>query len=155
MSQGIVSDWTGNRRVVDIEPVQLDTLSSEQAPTVVHVRTERNRRRYPGRISTGLGFDADLRNPLDGENLHGLGSIGTALKSRGEARAVVWFRCADNQDHMLTPHQAIDLGLRYGAYVTALARAKGAVEAKLDAGFITTIDQLRDAPEWPDPMQLT
>ena len=152
MKTGIISDADGRRRLVELDSVQLDTLRAEQAPTIAHVRAERDRRRYPGRLATPLGFDADLRNARDGENLHGLGSVGMALLMTGDTAAAVWFRCADNIDRTVSPTEAVALGRRYGAYLSAVAQAKGVVEAKLLAGRITTHEQIRTAAEWPDPI---
>lgn len=121
-------------------------------PSVDDIRAERDRRDFPIRINTGLGFDADIRKERDARILHGLGSIGTDAKLAGETGAVIWFRDADNIDRWLTPDQARALGRRYGDYITAVAKAKGVVEAKLLAGTITTLDQIRAAPDWPDPM---
>ena len=138
-----------------VQPTEAEILAkmAELArPTVVDVRAERDRRRYPGRLATELGFDADLRDWRDGENLHGLGSTGTALKARGGSHPMIWFRDADDITRILTPDQAMNLGLRYGTYVTLVAQAKIAVEAKMNAGTITTLVGIRDAPDWPDPM---
>ena len=142
-------------RTIDMRTGEIADLPDDRTPspaTLDDVRSERSRRRYPGRLATGLGFDADLRNGEDATNVHGIGSTGTAEKVGGETGPVIFFRGADNNDHWLTPDEAIALGKRLGRYVTDLTRAKGAVDAQVAAGTITTLEQVRDAPDWPDPM---
>ena len=142
-------------RTIDMRTGETFDLPDDRSPspaTLDDVRSQRSTRRYPGRLATGLGFDADLRNSEDETNVHGLGLMGTAEKLNGETGAVIFFRDADNHDHWLTPEQAIALGKRLGRYKTDLTRAKGAVDAQVAAGTITTLEQIRDAPNWPDPM---
>ena len=125
------------------------TLSRDELLTALHM--ERSRRRYPGRLATGLGFDADLRDAEDFTNLHGLGAQGTALKSLGETAAAIWFRCADNRDHMLTPEEAIRIGLRLGRYVAEVYVASDPIRQRIVAGALATREQIAAAAEWPDP----
>ena len=99
----------------------------------------RDRKRYPGNVATGLGWDVDLRNGTDEANIKAKYTKALRLKITGSSDTIT-FVGADNVARNLTADQMITAGEAADASVTSIYAHSWGLKAAVNA--LVTIDEV-------------
>ncbi|WP_316978362.1 DUF4376 domain-containing protein [Shumkonia mesophila] len=119
------------------------------------VDAERDRRRHPGAIDTGLGWSVDFRDGRDEANIGGLALEAMVLDGQGVTGTVLALRGADNMTRELTPAEMVQVGQAVRRYIADIYAAswviKGALDAAVADGDRAAVDAVVVAthPAWP------
>lgn len=103
----------------------------------------RDAKRHPGDLTTGLGWDVDLRDERDEKNIAGKVSLALSYKVASDNTAIS-FMGADNVARDLTADQMIAVGQAVDAHVSAIYAQswthKAAVSVLSSAADIASYD---------------
>jgi hypothetical protein len=145
----IVMGWSGQTGeysgyTVVNDPAPEPTLAEAKAVKLEAVNAERDRRRYPGPVDTGLGWGIDFRDEIDERNVAGLVMAALALLAQGVADPVIPVRGADDVTRMLTPAEMVSAGRAPQQRISAVYQAswtiKAAIEAAADLPALEAVD---------------
>jgi len=140
--------WVVSRERFDPPPTEQGVAKKAQ------VDAERDRRRHPGSLDTGLGWAVDFRDATDEANIAGMVPEAMALDAQGVAEAVLVFRGADNVIRGLTPAEMVRVGQAVRRHVAAVYAAswaiKGAIDGAVAAGDGAALDAIAvdSHPAW-------
>lgn len=113
---------------------------------------ERDTRRHPGDVDTGLGWPVDLRNATDESNINGKVALALCIKAASTAETIT-FMGADNQAHVLSADDMIAVGRACDEWISAVYVASWTIKALL-ADEDATLDDLKAIDPkagWPVP----
>lgn len=117
------------------------------APSKTDVDEERDRRIANGftvTLTSGLTIPVQTRSLVDFRNISGLATSALALKTLGSTD-LMYFRGADDVTYELSLDDAIEMGLKVSAAVSAFYAASWVLKALTDI----PADYKNDSPYWP------
>jgi hypothetical protein len=120
------------------------------------VDAERDRRRHPGNVDTGLGWDVDLRDGRDESNIAGKVVRALTIKAAGGTERI-GFMGADNVLHDLTADEMIALGQACDDVISDVYGASWIIKGEIDAAVLANSRVALDAIDekihaaWPQP----
>lgn len=127
-------------------------LADLKAAKCAEVDAERDRRRWPGSIDTGLGWAVDFRDERDEANITGMSIEAAAQLIAGITDPTLPFRGADDATRTLTPEQMVAVGRAGRQHVAEVYAAswalKEAIAAAEDRGALEAVDVANPAA-WP------
>ena len=113
-------------------PQEYKSLPDCKAVKDGEINTLRDQKRHAGSFSTGLGWNADLRNGTDETNISGK-ALQAAVQLIGSDASAITSKGADNVERDLTPAQMIAVGQAMGAAITAVYTQSWVHKAAVDA----------------------
>lgn len=138
-----VDAWVISRVRSDPPPTSVAVIAASMK---AQVDAERDRRRYPGDVDTGLGWAVDLRNAKDEDNI--AGKVMRALSIKADASAeTIEFMGADNLAHDLTADEMISVGRACDDVISNNYAGSWAIKAQIDAA----VAAVEDAEAGGDP----
>lgn len=123
-------NWTINQASPESIEANLSAAKADKKKQIESVRSEKETAGFPFVFSDGLGMVQSRERDI--RNINGIVTTALILKSNNVTSASLPFRDLDNNMHMMTPTEALQLGLAATSFVSNIYNISWAKKAEVD-----------------------